>query len=254
MDAVILQEMIKDISRLYNLTQIEVKAIILKSIAKVYGGINSAALWKDGLVSVAYIKNSTFKIKNYRISKDKFQEILKEINLNFSSYTLKIDIDSYLQENKNKLFEGRLKSLNNTKDKFQLIPTDTLGFLRDFKFYIKNEKLFKQDIYNYKKKNDTTFIYLINRWNTKRKHIECVRLTKDIASVIFIKHFKILVGLFEKQYEIDYLDIRIDIRTKSISIYVEFSVLPSSYFITLITNKLKKELGNVHLKIKRKNI
>lgn len=252
MDTRTYKSLVKDIAAQYRISTYEIDAILAKCVARAYKGINSAVLWDNGSVTVAYINgDNVIYLKDYIVSKAKFKEILLLIQGELSKYIYECDIKHYMKSRLDSTIELKIVGEKlKADDKFiNIEPINSIGYLKLFTFQLDEDSLFKNDLKNFRNNGDEPIIFesTIIRYNIKTKRVMCLRFTKGVALEIFKKTFEKMNMINRSDFQYKKLFVTLDKKSKSVKYKVVFSKKPNGGFISELNKMLNKKIGNVEI-------
>lgn len=221
-------------------TKSELNFLLCASVSKVYGGINSALIWEDGTVTVAFAKDNEFLLKDYVVSKKQFTKILHELNTRLVKRIQKQDIESYINA------VVSLSSIEFERKDLIVLPEKTKGFLFDYKLKILHHDLFKNDFKNLKAQNHEKYFFIeIKKANSDNKTIRCKRFSSLVAKKIFNLIFNELNHALGKEYTCKKNVVQMNYKSKKVEFFVEFRNKASGTFVSELSKRLNEILGNV---------
>lgn len=240
-------ELISNLISKTGCSQDELENMLCVSIAKVYGGVNSALIWEDGSVSIAFVKEGVVEIKDYIVSKKHFTKILLTMNSLIKERIIKTDINNYLVDSKEKVYEIEKISIEKFEYKVELTDEFKKGFLRDYNFYMTKDDLFFNDAKRIKNNEIEMFFVTVFNLSDEKKRVLCGRFNKTIAKHIFDLEFKRINDVLDTKYSYGKAVITLDKKQKKVNYFIEFRNKPSGVFVSELSKRLNKNLGNVEI-------
>lgn len=246
-DAKTYNELISNLINKTGCSKDELENMLCVSIAKVYGGVNSALIWEDGSVSIAFVKDGIINIKDYIVSKKHFTRILSAMNSLMKERIIKTDINNYLINSNEKVYEVEKILIDKYEYTVELSDELKKGFLRDFDFYMSKNDGFFNDAK--KIKNDEVEMFFVTIFNLshEKKRVLCGRFNKAIAKHIFDLEFRRINEILNTKYSYGKAVIQLDKKQKKVSYFIEFRNKPSGVFVSELSKRLNKNLGNVEI-------
>lgn len=217
------------------------------SIARAYKGVNSALIWEDGTVTVAFLNDTgAVYLKDYVVSKKNFEKILTELNKLIVNKINNGDVERFCKQT--------IATSFIEIGKYNLIaePEKTKGFLLDYKLTFKKNDTFKNDLNNIKNELFNKYFFIeLSKINKNKKQISCRRFNNKVANKVFMFLFEEFNKEINREYSIDKLISKLNSKTKKVDFFIEFRNKPSGMFVSELSKTLNKILGNVEIHFKK---
>lgn len=239
--------LILDLVKKTGCTKSELENMLCIAIAKVYGGVNSALIYEDGSVSIAFVKDGVIVVKDYIVSKKHFTQILSTMSSLLKEQVITVDMNNYLENVQENIYTVERMKLNKFEYKIELFEEHKRGFLRDYTFYISKNDLFLNDEKKIKNDDFENFFVTVFNLSKEKKRVLCGRFNKTIAKHIFNVEFEKVNKILSTNYSVVKVALDMNKKEKSVKYFIEFGNKPSGVFVSELSKRLKKNLGNVEI-------
>lgn len=238
-----------------------IEYILTNAIAKAYNGCYAALINEDGIITITFLnEDDTFYLKDFVVSRKKFNDILSELNKHINQFVLKNDDEKFIEILKNSdlvanklTFDGNDFILEIDYEKLSLKKSSYFDLLaKECTFFIKQNDLYFNDLENLSKGIFPKGIFTVDvfSFNSKNKTVYCKRVSQKNSKKMFFYAFNDLNKILETNYSIKKIKSRFISDTKEVIYFIEFRNKGSNFFISELSKRLKKLLGKSKLNIK----